>query len=184
MVPPPVALPDAMNIPRQPLAMPQFKPPEWTPIPVYRDPKPDDVKTGTKNGEKEDKGENAEKDKDKENKTPESNIPEPAEVDLPDLDVVIPEMNEVNTVTIPIIEVDVPLPKTEIVVIAVTTASVSAVAAVGGTMVATTLFRELMKILKPVMKTVVKKLAALRGKEVKSWARQRLEARRLRVKGE
>ena len=179
MVPAPMPLPDAMNIPRQPLAMPQFNNPEWTPIPVYRDPTPE-IKTGTKNGEKEDKGESADKDKD--TKTPENNIQEVPEVDLPSQ--VIPEMNEVNTVTIPIIEVEVPLPKTEIVVIAVTTASVSAVAAVGGTMAATSLFRFLMKVLKPTMKTLVKKLAKLRGKEVKSWARQRLEARRLKVKGE
>ena len=139
MIPPPMPLPDAMRIPRQPLAMPQFDTPEWEPIPIYRNPTPEEVKTGTRNGEKEAQGESA--DKDKESRTPESNIPEPAEVDLPDLDVVIHEMNEVNTVTIPIIEVDVPLPKNELVVIAVTTASVSAVAAVGGTMIPTTLLR-------------------------------------------
>ena len=179
---PPIPLPRALNIPAQPLAMPQFNTPRWTPIPIYRNPNPDDIKTGTKEGEKEDKGESA--DKDKENNIPESNIPEVPEVDLPDLDLVIPEMNEVNTVTIPIIEVDVPLPKAEIVVIAVTTASVSAVAAVGGTMVATSLFRELMKVLKPVMKTIVKKVAKLRGKEVKSWSRQRREQKRLKVRGE
>ena len=63
-----MALPNAVRIPRQPLAMPQFETPEWTPIPIYRNPTPDDVKTGTKNGEKEDKGESA--DKDKESKHP------------------------------------------------------------------------------------------------------------------
>ena len=180
MLPPPVALPNALNIPSQPLAMPQFDTPEWEPIPVYRPISPEDVKTGTRKGEKDDKGESADKDKDI--KTPERDIPEVP--DIPVTDVVIPEMNEVNTVTIPIIEVEVPLPKTEIVVIAVTTATVSAVAAVGGTMAATSLFRFLMKVLKPTMKSVVKKLAKLRGKEVKSWARQRREDRRLRVKGE
>ena len=182
-MPPVVPLPNALNVPRQQLAMPEFNTPTWVTPPIYRQPKPEDVKTGRTEGEKEDKGESAEREGRKPN-IPESTMPDIPEVELPPVNVAVPEMDQVNTVTIPIIEVDVPLPKTEIVVIAVTTASVSAVAAVGGTMVATTLFRELMKILKPVMKSVVKKLAGLRGKEVKSWSRERLAARRLRVKGE
>ena len=182
-MPPVVPLPGAFNVPRQQLAMPEFNTPTWVTPPIYRQPKPEDVKTGRTEGEKEDKGESAEREGRKPN-IPESNIPEVPEVELPPMDIVIPEMDQTNTITIPIIEVDVPLPKSEVVVIAVTTASVSAVAAVGGTMVATSLFRELVKIFKPIMKTLVKKLAKLRGKEVKSWSRERLAARRQRVKGE
>ena len=180
-MPPALPLPGAFNVPRQQLAMPEFNTPTWVTPPIYRNPQPEDVKTGRTEGEKEDKGESAEREGRKPT-IPEGTMPDIPEVELPP--VVIPEVNEVNTVTIPIIEVEVPLPKTEIVVIAVTTASVSAVAAVGGTMVATSVFRQLMKLLKPVMKTIVKKLAGLRGKEVKSWSRERLAARRLRVKGE
>ncbi len=83
----------------------------------------------------------------------------------------------VNQVTIPIVNIDVPLPKPEIITIAVTTASVAAIASVGGTMVANNVFRQLIKIFKPVIKTVLKKLMKARGKEMKSWARLQSEPR-------
>ena len=92
----------------------------------------------------------------------------------------VPELAEVQTVELPIIGVEIPLPRPEILATAATTAGISSVAAVGGTLFATTLFRQLQPILKPIFKAILKKLAKIRKKPPpKTWARQRLsESRR------
>ena len=118
--------------------------------------------------------------KDKEASTLEP--PETPDVELPPLPP-IPESEMVNQVTIPVIGIEVPLPKPEIVTIAVTTAGVAAIASVGGTMVANNLFRQLIKIFKPVIKTVLKKVMKARGKELPTWSRQRLTQKYQRLKG-
>ena len=91
-----------------------------------------------------------------------------------------PEFKEVRQFTVPIIDKEIPVPATEIVVTAVTTAGVSSVAAVAGTLMANALFQRLLKLLKPVIKALLKKLAKLRKKPAPlSWARaRRLERRR------
>jgi len=59
-----------------------------------------------------------------------------------------------------------------------TTASIAAVASVGGTLAATAMFKQVVKILNPVIKTVLKKLAKAKGKTLPTWSRQRLENKR------
>ena len=174
-LPPPVSLPPALDIPRQPLALPQFEPPKWEPIPIYRDQIPSLNTNTSKDNQEEEEQEGEAQAEPKPETKPEAVPPPP----LP----AIPEMAQVNRITIPIIEMEVPLPKPEIVSIAVTTAGVAAVASVGGTLAATSMFKQLMKILKPVMKTIVKKLMKVRGKQLPSWSRQRQSQKYQRLKG-
>ncbi len=110
--------------------------------------------------------------------TPGSGKPE--DIKIPEA--LVPELAEVQTIELPILGVEVPVPRTEILVTATSTAAISSVAAVGGTLFATTLFRRLQPILKPIFKTILKKLAKIRKKPPpKTWARQRLsESRRRR----
>ena len=72
--------------------------------------------------------------------------------------------NEITTFTLPGTSIDVPVPRAEIVSTAVITAGASSVAAVAGTLAAGQIFRYLQKILKPLMKTALKRLATARGK--------------------
>ena len=109
--------------------------------------------------------------------------PDPAtnysEPELPEL----PEelLAEVQTFEIPFTEIEVPVPRGEILVTAATTAGVSSVVAVSGTLFATTLFKQLQPILKPIFKFAIKKLAAIRKKPPPvTWARLRLKESRPR----
>ena len=87
----------------------------------------------------------------------------------------------VRRVEVPLLG-EVPLPREEIVVTAVATAGTAAVASVGATLVATRLFEQVMKLAKPVMKTIVKKIAQARKKPLPlTWSRQRLVERRRRL---
>ena len=108
--------------------------------------------------------------------------PEAGSADVPDAAPpaeLVPELAEVQTVEI--FGFAVPLPRTEILVTATSTAAISSVAAVGGTLFATTLFRKLLPLLKPIFKTILKKVAKIRKKPPpKTWARLRLESRRNR----
>ena len=54
----------------------------------------------------------------------------------------VPELAEVQTWDVPLIGVEIPVPRTEILVTATTTAGISSVVAVGGTLFATTMFRQ------------------------------------------
>ena len=164
-LPPAIPLPGKFEVPEPTLQIPEFQAPTWVPIPIYREDIPDTPNPKTKPKEEE-------SDK-KETKKPGSgNMPKPE----------IPEMAEIQTWTVPIIEQDIPVPRPEILVTATATAGISAVAAVGGTMVATTLFRQLQPLLKPVFKTLLKKLAAVRKKPPPlSYGRVKLLARRQRT---
>tara|TARA_X000001388_G_scaffold76714_1_gene74830 strand:+ start:135 stop:809 length:675 start_codon:yes stop_codon:yes gene_type:complete len=91
----------------------------------------------------------------------------------------VPELAEVQTVEV--FGLEIPVPRTEILATAATTAGVSSVVAVAGTLFATTLFRQLQPILKPIFKTILKKIAKVRKKPPpKTWARLRLESRQRR----
>mgnify|MGYP003334724261 FL=1 len=85
-----------------------------------------------------------------------------------------PISNEVTKVQIPVLNIEVPVPRAEIVSTAMTTSAVS----VGAALAATSIFKRLVSAFKPVIKTVVKKVQKMRGKEVVSFGRQRLEQRR------
>jgi len=71
-----------------------------------------------------------------------------------------PPPPEIQTITIPWIDHELPVPKEEIVVAAGMTAAVSVVA----TLTATSLFKQVVKILKPVFMQVVKRIQKKLGK--------------------
>ena len=167
-IPPPIPIAPTLNIPEPVLAEPQWIPPEWAPVPIYEEDIPEDPEVGPSEEKKEEK---------EEAKPP----PKPAEAPKPPP---IPELSEVQTITLPIIGTEIPVPRAEILVTATTTAGVSSVVAVSGTLFATTMFRQLQPILKPVFKFALKKLAAIRKKPPPlSFGRERLQARRLRTRG-
>jgi len=72
-----------------------------------------------------------------------------------------PPPPEIQTITIPWIDHELPVPKEEIVVAAGMTAIVSVVA----TLTATSLFNQVVKILKPVIMQVVKRIQKKLGKD-------------------
>jgi hypothetical protein len=86
----------------------------------------------------------------------------------------IPISKEVTKIQIPVLDIEVPVPRAEIVSTAMTTSAVS----VGAALAATSIFKRLVSAFKPVIKTAVKKVQKMRGKKVLSFGRQRLEQRR------
>ena len=100
-----------------------------------------------------------------------------------DLDDFIVEVEEkeleasevVNSVSLPG-DIQIPIPKPEILVAAGTTATVS----VGATLLATSVFKKCVSALKPVIKQVITRIQKKLGKNPQTWSRQRLEQRRRR----
>ena len=89
------------------------------------------------------------------------------------------QFKEVTEFTLPGTDITLPVPRKEILSTAIVTAGASSVAAVAGTLVASTLLKRLVKLLKPVMKTGMKRLAKLRGRPApETFGRQRLRLRR------
>ena len=86
---------------------------------------------------------------------------------------------EVTEVVVPGTQLKIPVPKAEILSAAATTSVIS----VGATLAATSMFKRLVQIFKPTFKAVAKKIQKLRGKPVKTWARQRLSERHQRKVG-
>ena len=76
---------------------------------------------------------------------------------------------EVKKITIPWTDVEIPVPKEEIVVTAATTAAVSVVA----TLTATSMFNYLVKIFKPVFMQAVKRIQKKFGKDGKPTEEER-----------
>jgi hypothetical protein len=72
-----------------------------------------------------------------------------------------PTSPEVRKITIPWTDIEVPVPKEEIVVTAATTAAVSVVA----TLTATSIFNYLVKVFKPVFMQAVKRIQKKLGRE-------------------
>ena len=171
-LPPPLPIPNSFVIPTPTLGVPTIKPLEWEPIPVRLEDVPIDIPNpNPANPEETANPEESAEEEESEEK--ESKSDSAAEADA------IPELQEVQTVTIPFVGVEVPLPRTEILVIASTTAAVSSVTAVAGTLIATTLFRKLVPLLKPIFKTIAKKLAKARKKKPPlTFGRQKLLERR------
>ena len=186
-LPPAFPIPQAFVVPDPVIAPPQVKPLEWEPVPMYIETTPQAIPTpqprpnlgedgqavGTEESE-ESPGQESQQSQEKPASGKAKDIKPPENL--------VPEIAEVQVVELPIIGVEVPLPRTEILVTATTTAGVSSVVAVGGTLFATTLFRQLQPILKPIFKFILKKLAALRKKPPpRTWSRERLLQKRLKV---
>ena len=146
------SLPKALEIPRVTLDQPEALIPSYRPLVVP----PSDLRPpeGVKaSGEEE-------KEKEEEQKTQHR-----PDISLP---------KEITEITIPFTDVQIPVPKQEILVTAGTTAAVSVVA----TLTATAVFKRTVQVLKPLIQQVVKRVQKGRGKEVPSWSRQRLAQRR------
>lgn len=71
---------------------------------------------------------------------------------------------ETTTITVPFIDQPLPVPKPEILSTAVFTAGAASVASVAGTLAAGAVLKRLVKVLKPVMTTTLKKVAKARGR--------------------
>ena len=91
---------------------------------------------------------------------------------------VVPEplAAEVTEIVVPGTSIAVPVPKAEILSVAATTSVIS----VGATLAATSMFKRLVQVMKPVFKAVAGKVQKLRGKKVETWARRRLSERHQR----
>ena len=196
-IPPPISLPGAYPLPPAvPLAPPTYIPPLTPPgMPGVVDtskpiPEPTAPNVATPTEEEtleqiralQEAAEEAAEEKTEEQQTEEgSGKPQSdaATGDVPDVvppAEVVPELAEVQTVEL--FGFNIPMPRTEILVTATSTAAISSVAAVGGTLFATTLFRKLLPLLKPIFKTILKKVAQVRKKPPPlTWARQRLASR-------
>lgn len=154
ILPEPVALP-----PRMELLAPSFYTPKYTPVvlPSARQMK----KAKLRAQEKEEA-------QAKTRKTQPAPQPTPQVVGLP----------ETTTISVPFISTPLPVPKPEILSTAVFTAGAASVTSVAGTLAAGALFKQLTKVLKPVMTTTLKKIATARGKTpVESDARRRWRQR-------
>lgn len=175
-MPPVIPLPGAFDVPMPTLAPPQFSVPKWEPVPI----KPEDIPALDPKPKARDSNEESE---DSETEKKEQELNEVQEMMTytpplpPFMDYGLEENSQVEVVKLPG-GYEVPVPKQEILVTAVATAGTAAIASVGATMVAGNLFKEVVKITKPVIKVALKKIATLRGKPpAPTWARQRLESR-------
>lgn len=184
-IPEVIGLPQAVPIPGMPLAMPQYELPKWETVPVYRDDIP------ALNPQTSPQEQSSEEETTPPERDPEEGIP--ADV----LDMVDevrflsppvqpfpweePEAETVETIELPG-GFEVPVPKQEIMVTAVTTAGAASVVSVGATMVAGDLFKRIVQIAKPLIKVVLKKVAKFRKKAPPlTWSRQRLATRRRKL---
>lgn len=184
-IPEVIGLPQAVPIPGMPLAMPQYELPKWETVPVYRDDIP------ALNPQTSPQEQSSEEETTPPERDPEEGIP--ADV----LDMVDevrflsppvqpfpweePEAETVETIELPG-GFEVPVPKQEIMVTAVTTAGAASVVSVGATMVAGDLFKRIVQISKPLIKVVLKKVAKFRKKAPPlTWSRQRLATRRRKL---
>ena len=105
--------------------------------------------------------------------------PQTPPLDLPEEKKPGPSAAEVAKVTIPIINLDVPVPRADIVSTAAVTSGVS----VGAAMSAQAILKRLQSVFKPVIKAVIKKVNKLRNKPNYTWSRKRLKDRYLRGQG-
>ena len=91
----------------------------------------------------------------------------------------VPQFKEVTEFTVPGTDISIPVPRKEILSTAVVTAGASSVAAVAGTLAASTVLKQLVQLLKPVLKIGMKRLAKLQGRPApETFGRQRLRLRR------
>lgn len=85
-----------------------------------------------------------------------------------------PQLAEATTVTLPGTDIQIPVPKAEIVTAAAVTSAVS----VAATLTATSLFKRLVTLFKPVINALIKKINKLRNKKQLTYGRQKLLLRR------
>ena len=145
-----IRLPEPIKLPpRMVLLEPKVDPPQYRPV-ILPSAKQIQQQQTQKAAEEEKSSETSKK---------------PAPAQNPTLVPQLPaQPQEITTVTIPGTDIDLPVPRGEIVSTAVITAGASSVAAVAGTLVAGQVLQHLQKVLKPVMTQGLKRLAKLQGK--------------------
>ena len=173
-IPPPFPIQGGIQIPEPILIQPTGQPFLWEPVPIFVEDIPQEIPTP--NPDQSNENTEAELGEEGNNSEAKENSPEGLgnSVETTPPQSLVPELAEVQTWDVPLIGVEIPVPRAEILVTATTTAGISSVVAVGGTLFATTMFRQLQPILKPIFKTVFKKLAAFQKKPPPlSWSRER-----------
>lgn len=189
-MPQPIALPEASTIPSMPLAPPVFSAPKW-PIPPMMPPSVNDVDTPAvapqepiqeqlPNSKPESKNDVDSQDPSTTEST--QTLPESTDLESTDIPNNVDQdfqeyVDQVTTIEIPFINKELPVPKQEIIVTAVSTATVAATASVAGTMAAKGLFEQLIRLTKPLVKTILKKVFKNNKRFTQTWARRRLESR-------
>ena len=178
-LPPALPLPAAFDVPEPTISVPTVKPLEWEPVPIYADDIPPPLPAPSPNpAQAAEDAEQQQDEQDAEEGSPNDSKNESG------AQAIVPELAEVQTIVLPIIDIEIPIPRTEILATAATTAGISSFVAVGGTIFAQTLFRQLQPLLKPIFKKVFKKLAQVRKKPPPlTYARQRLLERRQHTTG-
>jgi len=150
-LPEPMALPPRMTLPVPSAPLPSYQPLVLPSAEQIRQMRAD-----------EQTSEQDQEQKPKESKRP-PQPPAPIRlpaINTPDKSSQIPETTKV---TLPGTDVKITVPKAEVLTTAAATAGVAALASVGATMAAGPVLQNLQKALKPVMKTALKKLAAIKG---------------------
>lgn len=109
-----------------------------------------------------------EQDQEKEESKPQGQAPQPqlrVPVQIPAVNIpeVIAQPKETTKVTLPGTDIQLTVPKEEVLTTAAATAGVAALASVAATMAAGPLVQRLTKVLKPMMKAALKKLATAKG---------------------
>jgi hypothetical protein len=187
---PALDFPDPFVIPTPVLELPSALIPEYEPLPPYLESGESDgvgMPTPKVNAEEEEKEQQEKEKEPKQEITKEKILPrelieraipppiQPVIVPTPQLPF-LPEpeteVRETTIIQIPGTDIDVPVPTAEILSAAAATSVIS----VGATLTATSVFKRLVTLLKPLIQQVVKRIQKLRGKKVKTWARQRLES--------
>ena len=173
---PTAPLPGPFTVPTPTLELPQADIPLWQPIPIYQDDIPGLPKT------------NSEPETPKEPEVPTERELIDAVQEMitptPTLEPYVPQAESIEETpsqitTVEILGREIPVPKQEIMVTAVSTAGAAAVASVGATLLAGRMFNQVVKIAKPIFKFALKKIAKFRGKKPPlTWGRQRLELHR------
>ena len=154
---PSVKLPEAVPLPpRMTLPVPSAEMPQYQPLVL-----PSAEQVRQMRADQED----SEGDQERKQTAKPSPQPPPASLSLPVIDIPeeIPQAQETTKVTLPGTSIKLTVPKEEVLTTAAATAGVAALASVAATMAAGPLVQRLTKVLKPVMKTALKKLATIRG---------------------
>ena len=191
---PNLKIPEPLVIPLPNYEIPQLNLFEYPKIKSFFNPKESTPLTQDNNKEeeeeeKEEEEEEKEKDKTEENKNVPSNsirLPKNLNVNIEDqynddaiqnLEGTTQISSEVNVLTIPGTELEVPVPKAEILTAAGLTASVSVIA----TLSATWAFKRSVQVLKPLINLIIKRIQKLRNKPMATFGRKRLAERRYKV---
>ena len=88
----------------------------------------------------------------------------------------LPQLAEATTITLPGTDIQIPVPRAEIV----SAAAITSVISVTATLTASALFKRLVSMFKPVISASLKKIDKMRKKKPLTFGRQRLELRRHR----